>query len=680
MDPDIQAQLSKPTQGPFHKKLLEHCKGLVQISRNAMSRYYDEWDEADLVYRGQRHKDEDDKTAARQGAPGKIVVPLTYAQVQTFIAFAMSLLQQRDTFYELEGTGEEDHRAAKLGEALLDQNLEHNVFTALLYQFLLDIGRFSIGVFRHSWVKETEQVWIEQPEQPSLMQKPMKLLGVLFNLPPKEPRMKQVPVTQTAYLGNKISSISPYKFFPDTRLPLHRFQEGEFCASEDEVTHTMLKKGERDGVYAGVKYIPELKGDAYEKRRGRWRGFTPRTQSEGRGTAQLKSTVILTSVQVELIPSEFLLDNGIPMGTSDAPEKWIVEYANDERVIRAEPLGYVHNHYTYCVGQFSPDQHGLINESITEMISHLQAVIDWFINSHITNVRRHISNRLVVDPAGVFFEDLKEHKPVIRLKPNAAAAGVDRYVKQLTMSDVTRGHMADVQILMTMVSITTAISDNLMGQFHTGRRSAKEASNTAAASGSRLRNIVKILYDLSLKPMGKDLLSNLRDGLDEQTFITVSGSEFPDWEAYDSFKLDNGQVKIGVDRTKLAGRYDFKVFEGILPSDKYTQAETLEQILLALLQNPQGIPILTQMLGYDPQKLFTEVLELRGIKHPDRFKLDAFRQQQLLLQQQQQQQIEQTNASNTNGNPGTGLPGPPVPAQVPPQQGSFESLLAGSAS
>jgi hypothetical protein len=676
MDDTIKRQLEKPVQGAFHKKLLEHCKGLVSISRNAMSSHYDDWDEADLVYRGQRHKDENDKKANKQGAPSKIVVPLTYAQVQTFIAFSMSLLQQRDHFFELEGTGEEDHRAAKLGEALLDQNLEFNTFTALLYQFMLDIGRFSIGVFKHSWVKETETVWVEEDVPTGILGGPMKLLGNLFNLPPAAPKKQQVPKEQVAYMGNKIDAISPYKFFPDTRLPLSRFQEGEFCASEDEVTRNTLKKGEKNGLYAGIKYITDMKGEAYEGRKNRWRNFSAAT-SVGGGRAQLKPTIILTCVQVELVPNEFLLDDGTPMGTSDQPEKWVVEYANDDRIIRAEQLGYVHNHYTYSVGQFSPDQHGLINESITEMISHLQAVIDWFINSHITNVRRHISNRLVVDPAGVFFEDLKEHKPVIRLKPNAANAGVDRFVKQLTMSDVTRGHITDVNTLMQFVSMTTAISDNLMGQYHTGRRSAREASNTSSASGSRLRNIVKIIFDLTLKPMGKDLLSNLRDGLDETMFVTITGEDFPDWAAYDAFKLQDGQLKVGVDRTKLAGRYDFKVFEGILPSDKYVQAETLEQTLLALMKNPQGLPILTQMLGYDPGKLFKEVLELRGIKHPDRFKIDAFRQQE--LQQQSLLQQQQENAINPVGNAGSGLPQPGGSQPVQPQQGTFESLLAGAA-
>lgn len=670
MDPKIAAQLAKPIQGPFHKKLLEHCVGLVDISRTDMKEYYARWEEAEAVYKGERALDCDDKKAIKQGAPTKIVIPLTYAQIQTFIAFAMGLLQQRDNFFELEGTGEEDHRAAKLGEALLTQNLEFNSFSSLLYQFLLDMGRFSIGVWKHSWVKEVETVWVEEPVQPSLMQQTRSLLGVMFKMPSTEPTTKQVPKDQVAYQGNRLYAISPYSFFPDTRLPLTRYQEGEFCASEEEMTHVQLLRGEKNGLYAGVKHIIDMKANEQERhgRRSRRRDTTTL-----RGQAQSKPMVWLTSVQVELVPAEFKLDDGSPMGTSTSPEKWIVEYANDTRIVRAQPMGYAHNRFTFHIGQFSPDQQSLISESITGMISHLQAVIDWFINSHITNVRRHISNRLVVDPAGIFFEDIRDHSPVIRLKPGASNAGVDRYVKQLAMSDVTRNHISDVQTLMQFVSITTAISDNMMGQFHTGRRSAREAGNVANASGQRLRNVIKVLFDLCFKPMGKDLLSNLRDGLDEETFVTIEGSEYPDWDAYKNFKLEDGRTKVAIDRTKLAGRYDFKVFEGILPSDKYAQAETLEQTLLALMKNPQGLPILTQMLGYDPGKLFKEVLELRGIKHPDRFKLDQFRQQELQQAALIQQQTEQ-NAINTNG-----PSGPPTPGgngtNVQPAPANFEALL-----
>ena len=674
MDPRIARELKQKVHTPFHKAMLEKAKALIAMSRGDMEQYYARWEECDLVYRAERHKDEEDKKACKNGAPSKIVVPLTYAQVQTFIAFAMGLLQQREHFFELEGTGEEDHRAAKLGEGLLDQNLEYNKFSVLLYQFLLNVGRFSFGVFKHSWVRKTTSIWVEKEEPVSFgWGQPLQLLGQVFN-PTPATRKVQVREQQLEYLGNKIESVSPFCFFPDTRFPLHRFQDGEFCGSEQEMSRTQLRKDESNGVYAGVQHIDNLRAEEYNRRKSKF----SHTRADGLTASKgsVESTVVVTSVQMEITPSQFMLSDGQPLGSSNVPEKWIIDYANDNRVIRCEPLGYVHGNFTYSTAQFSPDEQQLINETISDMVGHLQAVIDWFINSHISNVRKHISNRLVVDPAGVMFEDLRDHKPVIRLKPAAANAGVDRFVKQLQVSDVTRGHISDVQTLMQFVSMTTSISDNLMGQYHTGRRSAREASNTASASGQRLRTVVKLLYDGCFKPMGRDLLSNLRDGLDEDAFVTIGGDLFPDWEAFDHFKLSDGRMKVRVNRTNLVGNFDFKVFEGILPSDKYQQAETLEATLLALMKNPQGLPILTQVLGYDPKKLFKEILELRGIKHPDRFKIDQVRQaelQQVMMQQQQQEQA-QNGTPNTAGT-GQQLPGPVAagPAQGAPS--SFEALI-----
>mgnify|MGYP003643381798 CR=1 FL=1 len=674
MDQKIKSELEQKNPSVFHVALLEHCKSLVLMSMTAMSQFYDEWDSAQDAYAGVSRQKKADKTAEERGEPTHLVVPLTYAQVQTFIAFAMNLLQQREHFFELEGTGEEDHRSAKLGEALLNHNLEKNNFSQLLYQFLLDIGRFSIGVIKHCWVRETHMVWTKElvPQASN----PFMLLGKMFGAQTKE-EWQDVKKEMTSYVGNRLTAISPYRFYPDTRLPLTRFQEGEFCASEDEVTRSSLVNKEFDGVYAGVAHVQDMKKEVWDKRRGdRFNTFKPAT-TEGRGKATVSSTVILTEVQVVLIPSEFMLGDGTPMGDSKRPEKWIVTYANDNRIIRAEPLGYEHNHFTYCVGQFSSDQHSLISESISSLIGHLQSVIDWFINSHITNVRKHISNRLVVDTSAIYFEDLRDHKAVIRLKPGFANTGVDKYIKQLNVSDVTRSHITDVQSLVQFMSITTAISDNLMGQYHTGRRSAREASNTSNASSARLKNIIKIIYDTALMSLGQDMLSNSRDGLDEDTFVTVLGDEFPDWSAYEHFTNKNGGTKVAVNRTHLAGRSDFKLFDGTLPTEKIQQAETIEKTLLALMSNPQGLPVLTQLLGYDPKKLFEEVLILRGVKHPKRFQIDAFRQQEIQQQAIQQQQIENQNEQQPELG---GLPtgGTNTAQPVPAGQPTFESLLTGS--
>src|SRR5690606_34056184 len=213
MDERILKELSKEKMSPFHEALLQHVKELVDGSRKKMATYYKEWDRRDRVYQGKVELDSNDKEAQKKGDPEKMVIPMTYSQIQTFVAFCFNLYYQREYFFELEGTGEEDHRAAKLGEALLERYLEYNTVTAILYQLRLDVGRFSIGVVKAGWHKKTRKEW-QVKEQNSVVQMLNRTIG----------RMTQTEeeVDVTEYLGNKIVNISPYRFFPDTRLPLTR--------------------------------------------------------------------------------------------------------------------------------------------------------------------------------------------------------------------------------------------------------------------------------------------------------------------------------------------------------------------------------------------------------------------------------------------------------------------------
>ncbi len=239
------------------------------------------------------------------------------------------------------------------------------------------------------------------------------------------------------------------------------------------------------------------------------------------GSGQSKGNVLITEVQRKLVPADYEIE-GKPLGPEKYPVKYLIWYANDNRVIRCEPLNYVHNKFTYTLAQFNPDDENLVSVSLSDTIDALQSVITWFINSHITSVRKVIGNHYIVDPNGVEMKDLQERKPVIRLK-GGAAGGIDRFIKQLTVQDVTQNHMMDVEVLQKIVQVVTGISENLLGQFHPGRRSATEARNVNSGAVSRLKMIAALIYKSSLEPLAKQMLSNLREGLDEEQMVRLVG-------------------------------------------------------------------------------------------------------------------------------------------------------------
>jgi len=101
MTPEIIDIIGQKTQPRQLTDLCTKLKDLVALSRTEMSKYYDQWDYFDQVYRGERKVDEKDLKARSRGEPEKMIIPLTYAQVETFTSFGYSTFNQRDTFYSL---------------------------------------------------------------------------------------------------------------------------------------------------------------------------------------------------------------------------------------------------------------------------------------------------------------------------------------------------------------------------------------------------------------------------------------------------------------------------------------------------------------------------------------------------------------------------------------------------
>lgn len=263
MDKDISATLKNETPGPAHDALLARVRSLVEMSRTRMNSYYPDWDRYDDVYRGIRPADKQDKKAAERKEPTKLVVPIAHAQIQTFVAFCYSVLFQREYFFELTPYGADNSKAAAIGEALIQRDLDHFNFPSTTYQFLLDAARFGVGIFKDTWVEELQWVTEETPANT------VSLFGATLSYGSKSAR-----VQKPKYQGNKVINVSPYRFFPDPRLPIRRFQEGEFVASEDEYSYQDLKQMEAEGSVQGIDFIGNLNKD---------------TSSEGRKTSRMTS-------------------------------------------------------------------------------------------------------------------------------------------------------------------------------------------------------------------------------------------------------------------------------------------------------------------------------------------------------------------------------------------------------
>lgn len=575
-------------------KLKDKVRKLVKMSRSEMSKRYDRWDMQADVYRGIKQLDEEDLRAAEMNEPEKMIVPMSFAQVQTFVAFVFLLYTQKNTFYEFVATGAEDEDLTRDSEQLLERDLRNNQWLCILYQLLIDVARFGIAVTKHWWAEETQMVPVSAAPTAVSMFDGMTLLAG-----------EQVETNGyeevTKYEGNRVVAVSPYNFFPDTRFPLTQWKKGSFVADESEWHITQLLEWERQGIAHGVKHINPMAKEHFKKR-GETRLASMQAYIESDKEMDRKDMVVcVTECQILIVPKDY------GVGEEDFMMKYVVRVANDDRIISCEPLGYVHDDWTFDMGMFSPDMHQQLGDSLTDVIFALQDVVSYLINARLMSVRKGLENQLIVDPTAVDMTTVENRSPWIVMKKGSPRLGVDKFIRQLNYQDNTGSHFSDAQMLMSIMQVVTGVNENAMGQFHGGRRSATEAKAVNSGAAARMKVTAQVLWEQLFSPLGRKLHTNQRQGVSEETYRKVRGPE----------ALARYSLFAPEDIRELVGLEDHFVFDGTLSSEKGFVAQSLQELAMTMMSNPEVMQILPLDLG----KLLEEIFTLRGINNVSRFKL-----------------------------------------------------------
>lgn len=596
-----------------HETLLRHVKGLLDISRKDMGKYYSTWDYHDEIFRSRRRPDHEDRVAATHDQPAKMIVPLTYAQIMTFVSFCVQTVTQNKRFFELEFKGNKPDELKEPMELILENDVRRNNWNAFLVQFFLDVARFWLGAAEVCYKEEMRNIRVPMTEQTT---------GAFGVQGTKETNtFQQIPT----FVGNKVYPISPFRFFPDTRLPLTRFQEGEFCGSEDMFSMSSLRSDEE--TLFNLDLIPKFNEQQYKDRRNKSRIDAmdvvpaPR-QGESNTVTDSKNmvtsgAVVVSKIVFDMRPKDFKCGDGedktSPLGDENFPIRYICWVANDATIIRFEEAYYLHGQYPYVMAQFLPDQHKTVNEGLSSICDQITSLITWKLNAHMTSQKNSVESKWIIDPAGVDVKGLNTRSPYIFLKKNASQTGVDRYIKQFITQDVTQGVMQDVAALKDLLEGISGMSAQMQGQYSTGRRSATQDRVVAQGASARGKTTLSTIWDGAFEPLGRQFIANNRQEMDLETFISVVGpgpfgvmQNIPVQQLFLLFKADP---------IAIATSQDFFVFDGTLPSEKAFLAQSLQEIFTQITSNPGILPL----LGYGPAELryiFDEIYELRGLTPP----------------------------------------------------------------
>lgn len=612
-----------------HGALLKHVKGLAKISYREISRHFATWDSNDRTFRSEYKPDKEDYESVRKGQMSKMIVPMTFSQVMTFVSFAIMSITQNKRFFELEPTGQEDDVILEPMELILERDLRRNQWTAFLVQFFLDVARFGRGAAEVCYKEEYRNIRITESTE----------YAGAFNSPRVETTsgFKRLPF----FVGNKIYPISPYRFLYDARLPLTKYQEGEFCGCEDMFSYASLQS--QDELF-NLDKIPRYTLDGYRARR-KWSRLDlgPMIhENPNLGDIQAgastggpdHSTTMVTGGDVcvnkmcfDLIPKHFK-DEGTAWFDPeiDFPVRYIVWYANDKTIIRFEEAYYLHCQFPYVAGQYIPDQHESLNSGLADVCNQLTALITWKINAHMASQKNSVESKYIVDPAGIDVKNLDSRSPYIFLKRNASQTGVDRYIKQFKTEDTTANVFQDVGSITDLTEKITGLSAQLQGQYSQGRRSATQDRVVAQGASSRGKTTLGAIWDTAFEPLGKQLITNNRQEMDFETFERIMGNRtWPDNPNVPPVVDPITGAQLGTPYTTeeifamfkstpedLVQNEDFFVYDGTTPSEKAFLAQSLQEIFVTILSNPQ----VAAMLGVGPnfiKELFSQIYLLRGV-------------------------------------------------------------------
>lgn len=634
-----------PFNSSKHENILKEIRARVRMAENDLSANYDAWREQEKQFTAYLPEREVDRIRREnmetKGEPEltTVVVPYNYSMLMTAHTYWSSVLLGRNPVLQYMGRHGESETNVLSVESLLDYQVQVGRMLGPLYIWLMDVGRFGLGVIGSYWDKETRYV--------SEFVKKQKVIG---GVPVGEPETVRRVRELVGYEGNRVFNIRPYDYLPDTRVPLGQPQAGEFNGWRTRLGWSDILQRQRQGFYFNLEELRRIK-EAGRSVTGLSHGVegtqaqpgfhdTPRdTSTNPVGSTTDVGIVELVEMCVKVIPEEWGL------GHSTHPEKWMFTIAEDKVVIGAQPLGLYSDQFPVDVLEYEIDGYRSVKRSLMEISRPLNEVMTWLFNSHMASIRENVNGNWIYDPMKVYTKDVLERKPGkrIRLRPEAMGADVRTAIHQLQTMDPTGGHLRDASVVGDMAQRVVGVMDTMMGVMPGGRNTATESRQAEAGSASRQRTLVEYFSATGFYSLAEKLLSNTQQLYQDEKYFRIVGDAF-----------DPHRSQRIVRPEDIAGAYDYVLVDGTAPLDRYGMVTMWTQ----LLGQAQALPQVLER--YDMGGIFSWIAQLAGLRNIKRFEIQQLSQGAIEQEVQAGNLVPQEAASGVLPQ---GIPLPPAPNQ-----------------
>ena len=554
----------------LHNLILDKVLERAQESAGVMQGRFESWNEQDKFLTAYKRIDNEESGVilTDDRKPVSIVFPYTYAILETLLSYMMAAFF-RDPLFRYEGYSPDDVVGSILMEKII--NLHCNKFKVMLnlHTMYRDAFTYGIGAVAPIWKTSSNGL----------------------------------------FEGNALVNIDPYRYLPDPNVSVDNIQNGESIGWVSDTNYMDLLSDELvDEDMFNVRYLSLLENrttSIYDKDDS---ARYLRTGANGRKLSTSMQPITEISMYMKIIPKEWGL------GNNDRPEKWLFRIAGDSVVLVARPADFNHDKFPTAV--ISPDFDGYSSTPLSrlEVVSGMQGLLDFLLNSHVANVRKAINDTLIVDPYLVNINDLKDPKPggIARMRRPAWGQGkINDAVKQLQINDITRNNIGDSSFIMDMMQKTAATDPSNMGSQRTGgpeRVTKAEFQGTATGGMNRLERVAKVIGLQGMQDIGEFFAEHTQQMMDDDMYVKVIG----DWSEVllEEYKGSISRGRMKISPNDLNVNYDVIIRDGSVPGGNSTMPMQMFELIAT---NPE----LSQK--FDIVNIFKQLMRADGVKNVDNF-------------------------------------------------------------
>ena len=558
-------------------------RGLIEFYKVNASLQAQHWNiknqmrEIDLLY--MREKDWTSNNiraqiANRYGDADKlqnITVPVVMPQVEAAVTYqAATFLTGQPLFGVVSSPSNED--IAMQMETIIDDQATWGGWVRHLMMFFRDGFKYNLCALEASWENETTYS-IESD----------------INYSTKEGKPKEI-----VWSGNKLRRIDPYNLIFDSRVaPVDMPSKGEFAGYVQLMGRVQLKSfinslpvgkmNIKEAYESGISnsagnganyYIPQLNKDALLNRNMRastnWLAWAELEPTQTQSRINYKDVYEVTKLYARLIPSDF----GLKVPSSNTPQVYKLIIINGTTIVYAERQTNAHQLLPILIGQPLEDGLEYQTKSFATNLAPIQSVTSGMLNSVIAARRRAISDRTLYDPSKINEGDINSDNPSAKIPVRPAAYGkpVSEAVYAFPFrDDQSPVIMQEIAQFNNMANIISGQNQAQQGQFVKGNKTLHEYADVMGHANGRNQLISMLLETQIFTPLKEILKINI---------LQYQGAT----------SLYNKQAKQQVDIDPIALRtavLEFKVSDGLIPSDKLISSDTMQTALQVFGSSPQ---------------------------------------------------------------------------------------------